>query len=261
VFSVSRTKTSSLATPNRSYHFSIKDSDSVGLIEIVRDPSQIDKKAARAVLVESFITEYEKYLSPSDISDDLTSWRDGDKSVRQYYENYFQTEFDEFSRRELDYWVQATIDGKLVGWATFQREKIDKSEIYMNLLIVHPGYQKRSIGQQLVMSLINLQEISNLRAIHLLIRKKNQGGRIFYSKLGFNSDPEYHRENYVDLSLLEGLTWINPDLQHKHTAACDEVGFKQLGNLLMFKPKVEQTKKNEDFYLGFKPGFLIGKRF
>ncbi len=188
------------------------------VIELVSKPADIDQVAASDVLVESFIGEYQKYLKPCDISAELTSWREGDQSVEQYYKNYFATEFADFARGDLHYWVQATVDGKLVGWATFQREKTDLNSVYMNLLVVHPHYQGKGIGTKLVFSLMNLNVLPDLHAVHLLLRRKNEGGRIFYSKLGFNADSTYHREdNFVDLELLEGWTWRNPALQNKDT--------------------------------------------
>jgi GNAT superfamily N-acetyltransferase len=75
----------------------------------------------------------------------LVSWRDGERSVEKYYENYFKTELEEFCRGDLHYWMQATVDEKLVGWATFQREKLNPNEVYMNLLVVHPEYQKKGM--------------------------------------------------------------------------------------------------------------------
>ncbi len=265
MFSKSPANLSAQCNVKKPYHFPIKGQDSVGVIELVKNPSHIDTEAARSVLVESFIGEYEKYLSPNDIRSDLISWRDGEQSVRKYYENYFETELGEFSRGDLHYWVQATIDGKLVGWATFQREKSDQNAVYMNLLVVHPTYQGRGIGEQLVKALVNLNEIPNLNAIHLLLRKKNQGGRIFYSKLGFTSDPEYQRDdNFVDLNLLEGLTWKNPSLQNKHSVLSSDAHFRGMGKSTLFKiiaPLVEEQNKQSDTYCGFKPGFLLGKRF
>src|SRR3990167_2550656 len=126
--------------------FPAKDNNSTISIELISDPNEIDKIASRSVLVESFIGEYQKYLPPNAISDDLTSWRDGDKSVRKYYEDYFCTEFSDFSHGELHYWVEARISGKLAGWATFKREESEPNAVYMNLLIVHPGFQQKGIG-------------------------------------------------------------------------------------------------------------------
>jgi len=193
---------------DKSYHFSIKGEPSIGKLELVRKPHHLDKYIAKYILVESFIGEYEKYLTPNEIDNNLTSWREGDKSVKKYYEDYFETELNDFVRGEVHYWVQAKIDGQLVGWATFQREKLDQKAVYINLLVVHPAHQKKGIGHQLVHALINLKEIPKLNTIHLLLRTKNKGGREFYSKLGFVSDPTYIRDdNFVKSDLLEALTW------------------------------------------------------
>jgi GNAT superfamily N-acetyltransferase len=248
---------------DRSYQFSFKGSDSKGTLELVRDAKRINTDAAKAILVESFITEYKQYLSPNEISDTLTSWRDGEKSVEKYYEDYFKTELKDFSHGHVHYWVQASTNGRLIGWATFQREKSDPNAIYMNLLVVHPEYQKRGVGSQLVQALVKLGEISDLNAIHLLLRKKNRGGRYFYSTLGFVSNPEYMRDdNFVDTNLLEGLTWRNPSLQKKNEAYS---GVSQSNHLFKEPAKIDDNKQEKqsqhDTYCGFKPGFLLGKRF
>lgn len=226
MFSILQESPAIHATPDRAnnqYYFPLKDSSLIGEIELVRNPHKIDLAASRNVLVEGFISEYQQYLSPEEISDELTSWRDGDCSVRKYYENYFAVELKEFIDGNLHYWVQAKIEGNIVGRATFMREKIDQSAVYMNTLVVLPKYQQKGIGKQLVMSLISLQENESLSAIHLLLRKKNQGGRIFYSKLGFCLDPEYHREdNFVNVDLLEGLTWKNPVLEMEASPALSQ---------------------------------------
>jgi len=216
MFSNSSANFATLDKVKKLHYFSIRGQSSLGLIELVNDRKHIDEGEARTILVESFIGEYEKYLLPKEIGDGLVSWRDGDKSVKKYYEDYFRTELGDFTNGHLDYWIQATIGGKLVGWATFQREKSDQNAVYMNLLVVHPKFQKMGIGGELVKSLLNLREITALSAIHLLLRKKNKGGRVFYSKLGFAANPEYQRnDNFVDLNLLEGFTWKNLALNNK----------------------------------------------
>ena len=156
---------------------------------------------------------------------------------------------EEFSHGDLDYWVQATIDEKLVGWATFQREKSDQNAVYMNLLVVHPAYQKKGIGEQLVKSLMNLKMIPNLSEIHLLLRKKNRVGRIFYPKLGFVSDPKYKRDNFVDVSLLEGWTWKNPLLQKKDTTDIKKVDPPTPSITPSLIPEEAPLKQLEDKYV------------
>ncbi len=192
------------------------EKQSVITISRITNPTEIEQSAAREVLVESFIHEYSQYLRPDELDGKLNSWRDGPLSVQKYYENYFSSEFKEFSEGKLQYWVEAKIEGKLAGWATFEVEKADKHEVYMNLLIVHPDYQRRGVGRKLVMSLIDFDLITSLSAIHIQLRKKNEAGRLFYQELGFYSDPTYTRPgNYVDMNLIESWTWKNPALMNQ----------------------------------------------
>lgn len=195
--------------------FSLKNDDRTGVLRLLTRPEHIEHHAASTVLVESFIGEYQKYLKPQDIDSKLNRWRGWEGSVEHYYQEYYKDELSHFLAGKLDYWVEARIGGTLVGWATFERERSKRNEVYMNLLIVAPDCQGKAIGSQLVMSLIHLGLIPNLDSIHLLLRKKNEGGRIFYSKLGFFSDPDYVRnDNFVNPDLLEALTWYNPALQY-----------------------------------------------
>lgn len=189
-------------------NFSNKKGEVIGQLRVLERPELIQQQEACDILVASFIEEFRKYLSPRDIDPKLTSWRDKEHSVSAYYEECFRTEFKDFLSGKLDYWIEARIDEKLVGWATFEQEKNRHNAFYMNLLVVHPEYQGLSVGSNLVMSLITLKLIPDLAAIHLLLRIKNTGGRIFYSKLGFLPDPSYSRtDSFVDEALLEPLTW------------------------------------------------------
>lgn len=199
------------------YHFAIKGFSLPCTIKLINNPNEIDKEASCEILVKSFMDEYRKYLTPAQIDTSLTSWTGGSKSVEAYYKKYFQDELHHFQSGNLDFWIEAKIGSKLVGWATFEWEKskdpLKLDSLYMNLLIVHPDFQRLSIGTQLVQSMMRMGIIQDLDAIHLLLRKRNMAGRAFYTELGFKPNPNYHRDNYVDLSLLEALTWDNPVLQ------------------------------------------------
>lgn len=194
------------------YAFTIKGQENqTGIIELVATPAEIDQFQARKILVASFINEYQKpYLniSPSDIGEGLISWHGETKSVQKYYEDYFASEFSEFANNKIDYWIQAKINGELVGWATFQKENLEPNAIYMNLLVVSPQFQNQGIGKELVFAFKHLPAFSQIDTVHLLLRIKNQGGRTFYKKLGFFVDPKYQRpDNFVDMKLLEAWTW------------------------------------------------------
>ena len=102
-------------------------------------------------------------MKPNDIADGLeTWWGSGDKTVESFYRKYFAEEFEELKQQKLDYWVQITINGEVAGWATFQTEQSDKKAVYMNLLAVHPKFQRKGVGAQLVFSLTNLGIIDDL---------------------------------------------------------------------------------------------------
>lgn len=195
--------------------FSVKGSqDKICKIKLVTTPLAINQAAATHVLVESFVNEYQKpylHLTPADIDSKLTSWRGKQDSVQTYYENYFTAEFNDYKNGHLHYWLEAKIDGKLVGWATFQNETTDPRALYMNLLVVLPEHQNQGIGQQLVFAPLHLKEFPKIEKIHLLLRQKNTGGKVFYQKLGFFKNPTYQRaDNFVDMKLLEPWTWHRP---------------------------------------------------
>ena len=217
MFSSALTVFATPAKPDRSFKFTLKGSDEECVMKLVRSPKDTHKAAARSVLVNSFITEYRdrQKLTPQEIDRTLTSWEDGENSVRKYYLHYFEEELHEFSHGKLDYWIEATIDNQLVGFATFVREKQDENAVYMNLLAVDPKHQHRSIGQKLVYALTSLNELRDITAINLLLRIKNKGGEIFYEKLGFSKNPNYRRDNFVDTSLLVGFTWNRPALENR----------------------------------------------
>ncbi len=179
-----------------------------GILEIIHNAGEIDQQASREILINSFISEYKQYLQPQDVDSNLQFWfsQDGQPSVEKYYSDYFETEFSEFQKGHL-FWVQAKVNDKLAGWATFEKEKRQPDALYMNLLIVSPLFQKIGLGGKLVHSLKKMEVLPETKAINLLLRKKNQGGQIFYSKLGFQYNSSYQRdENFVDTRLLEGWT-------------------------------------------------------
>ena len=175
------------------------------MIRFVSDLAKIDKSAAEKILVDSFVTEYQKYLAPQDISSELTSWAD----VERYYKNYFKEELDDLSTGKVDYWVEAYLDEKLAGWATFSRE--NDTVAYMNLLIVAPEQQGKSIGKALTFSLLQHPETKKIDTIHLLLRRLNKRARKFYEAAGFKEDPDYKKPgNFVDADKLVGFTWKAP---------------------------------------------------
>ena len=159
---------------------------------------EIDQVVVKEILVKAFMTEYED-VPLSDLNPSFKSTGD----VRRFYEGYFESEFLHYKSGGL-IWVQAYIGERPVGFATFELETTEKKAAYMNLLVVHPDYQGQGIGKALAFSIMAVHP--NIRAINLLIRKINQGGHLFYEKIGF-FDHKVERDNFVDPSLLTGMRW------------------------------------------------------
>jgi GNAT superfamily N-acetyltransferase len=174
-------------------------------LEVVTTLDQLEVEASQKVLVASFGTEYAKIgLKPQDISPELTCWKKftGIASVEGYYEDYFLEETNKFLDKKF-IWVKASVAGKVVGFATFLPEK--NHGLYLDLLAVDTSMQGQGLGRALVFSLLSLQVLPETTSIHLLLRKLNAGGRIFYQKLGFSLDNNYKCSmvNHVDESKLE----------------------------------------------------------
>lgn len=169
-------------------------------IEVVKSTEEIDLKKSSDILVKSFMDAYED-VPLTELSAEFKSTGD----VRRFYQKYFKEELEHFKHGNL-YWVQAFVNDNLAGWATFELEPNEADAAYMNLLIVSPEYQGKSVGRHLVFSIRSEELFPNVKAINLLIRKVNKEGYKFYRKLGF-FEFDYHRENFVDTSLLTGLRW------------------------------------------------------
>lgn len=169
-------------------------------ISLVKSISEIDQVVSRDILVRSFMDAYED-VPLSQLSPHFKSTGD----VRRFYENYFKEELEHFKEGHL-FWVQAFLNDKLVGWATFELEPQEENAAYMNLLIVAPEYQKMGVGRHLTFSICSEELFPNIQAINLLIRKVNVEGYNFYYRLGF-FESDYQRDNFVDTSLLTGLRW------------------------------------------------------
>ncbi len=169
-------------------------------ISVVKSVEDIDLEKGQDILVRSFMNAYED-VPLSELNPEFKCTGD----VRRFYENYFKEELEHFKEGHL-FWVQAFLNNKIVGWATFELEPLEANAAYMNLLIVAPEYQRMGIGKYLTFSICSEDLFSNIQAINLLIRKVNIEGYNFYYRLGF-FEFDYHRDDFVDPSLLTGLRW------------------------------------------------------
>ena len=169
-------------------------------IAVARTPAEIVMDEGKNILVASFMTAYEN-VPLVELDPNFKSTGD----VRRFYQNYFESEFAHFQNGSL-IWVQAFIEEKLIGWATFMLEENDHA--YMNLLAVDPCYQNRGIGKHLVFSICSEELFPHIEAINVLLRKVNLQGRLFYERIGFRDAPDYlNKDNFVDNSLLIPIRW------------------------------------------------------
>jgi len=169
-------------------------------ISVVKSVEDIDLDDSENILVRSFLDAY-KDVPITELNPQFTSFSD----LTLFYKEYFKEELERFKQGHL-FWVQAFLNSKLVGWATFELESLEENAAYMNLLIVAPEYQRMGLGRHLTFSICSDDLFPNIQAINLLIRKVNIQGYNFYYRLGF-ADFDYHRDNFVDTSLLTGLRW------------------------------------------------------
>lgn len=169
-------------------------------IHVVQMPDEINQTKSREILVHGFMNAYED-IPLEELSPTFKSTGD----VRRFYNAYFDDEFERFRHGHL-IWIEAYINEKLAGWATFEIEPNETDAVYMNLLVVSPNHQKKNVGTHLVFSVLSEELYPNTNAINLLIRKINESGYLFYKKIGF-FDFNYQRDNFVDVSLLKGLRW------------------------------------------------------
>ena len=177
-------------------------------IVVAKSVQDIDLEKSQDILVRSFMDAYED-VPLSELSPEFKSTGD----VRRFYENYFKKELEHFKEGHL-FWIQAFVNNKIVGWVTFELEPLEINAAYMNLLVVAPEYQKIGIGRHLTFSICSEELFPNVQVINLLIRKINTEGYNFYYRLGF-FEFDYHRDNFVDTSLLTGLRWEKDKNAHE----------------------------------------------
>lgn len=179
------------------FYYTLKSGEELR-ITLVKSPEEIPQECARNILVSSFMTAYED-VPLSVLNPDFKSTGD----VRRFYQQYYKEEYEHFEHGGLT-WILAFIDNELVGWATFEFE--NDSTAYMNLLTIDPTHMKKGVGKQLTFSILSY--FPEIKEITLLIRKVNVEGMKFYQSIGFEVYPTARTGNFVDLSLLDGMHWV-----------------------------------------------------
>lgn len=168
-------------------------------IHVVQSVSEIDQARSQEILVKSFMDVYED-VPLVDLNPEFKSTGD----MRRFYQDYFKEEFGHFQEGHI-YWVEAYLNDRLAGWATFELE--GNNEAYMNLLTVDPDYQGKGLGRYLTFSICSEEMFPHVEAINLLVRKVNEEGYKFYHKIGFFESDYQRSDNFVGTKLLAGLRW------------------------------------------------------
>ncbi len=109
---------------------------------------------------------------------------------RNMYEREFQ--------HGLSYYFVAREDGEIVGFGGFW--KIEQ-EAHLTNFGVHPNYQHKGIGRQLLKELLELAVSLGCRRATLEVRVSNERARQFYEKAGFDMiaiRKKYYPDNQED---------------------------------------------------------------
>lgn len=107
---------------------------------------------------------------------------------------------NEIKQNRLAHYFCARYRGVLVGYAGFW---LVLQETHITTVAVHPDYQRKKIGQQLLLHLLTMAVAKGCRWATLEVRESNHAAQELYKKFGFiisgvrkNYYPEYN-ENAV----------------------------------------------------------------
>lgn len=132
---------------------------------------------AQGVFVEAFLQAYKG----KDIQVDAVRKA---TDVKQFLHDTFASEVDALEKqKDSVQCVLSEVDGKVVGFATFETTK-NPGEVRIRQLAVDPAYKGKGIGKQLVFSV--LEKIKDVNHITMQTRFFTGQTEAFYKALGFN---------------------------------------------------------------------------
>lgn len=115
--------------------------------------------------------------------------------IKKAYSDYFKQELEntwketdtfinELEQKNLDIFIinLAKDNNKIVGFAEFFKTKSNE-EVYLDFIWVNPEYQRKSIGKNLIFSI--LKDNPNLTKISTYSDNQNFDAQLFFEKIGF----------------------------------------------------------------------------
>src|SRR5688572_6737358 len=134
------------------------------MIERVRIEDIADIKR---VLSETWVDTYRDILSPRTIQKVTSVWHDPERLAEQ-------------AQNPAMFFGAAKEEGKIVGLVT--AASIDKDTIMVFRLYVHPHFQRRGIGSDLLKT--TLLAFPDAKKLRLEVEEENKKGLSFYRKQG-----------------------------------------------------------------------------
>lgn len=154
----------------------------------------------REVFVSAFSNNYQD-VPIQNLNPEFKTQGDVDKWLNDYFD-----EEEKLLRAEQIFYVRAYQDGKLIGWASFEKGKAKDSAAYVRHMAISPDYQRKGIGKQLLFSIKNDNDLlPNTQRIYLITRRLNTRAISFYEKHGFR-ESHYMRVG-LDSSRYVGFEW------------------------------------------------------
>lgn len=105
----------------------------------------------------------------------------------------------------------AFVNGKLAGFA-IMRYGVDNA--HLDLLAVGPRHRRAGVGRRLLEWLEKCAVVAGLFKVTLEVREGNEGGRLFYERMGYRTQarlPGYYRGIEGALRMGRALSYRSPD--------------------------------------------------
>ena len=146
-----------------------------------------DIPEAKQLLSETWIDTYGSYLSERAIQRVTSVWHDPKRlaAEAQHPQIYFA--------------IAKEASGQIIGLTTVRQ--LDDEVIFMSRLYVHPTYQRKGIGAQLLHAAI--EAFPGAKRLRLEVEAQNRKGRAFYRKHAFHEIGT--RSISIEDDVLDGL--------------------------------------------------------